>query len=115
MQFSLETTAIPAVVRQAVDALGVRGTCGIVGAAPPGTDIKIDVTEFMQMAKTLYGIIEGDSIPELFIPQLIDLYLQGRFPFDKLTKMYPFDQINEATSDSEQGLTIKPIIRIGES
>ena len=115
VQFSLETTAIPAVVRQAVDALGVRGTCGIVGAAPPGTDIKIDVTEFMQMAKTLYGIIEGDSIPELFIPQLIDLYLQGRFPFDKLTKMYPFDRINEAASDSEQGLTIKPIIRIGES
>lgn len=114
VQFSLETTAIPAVVRQAVDALGVRGTCGIVGAAPPGTDIKIDVTEFMQMAKTLYGIIEGDSIPELFIPQLIDLHLQGRFPFDKLTKMYPFDRINEAASDSEQGLTVKPIIRIGE-
>jgi aryl-alcohol dehydrogenase len=43
VQFSLETTAIPAVVRQAVDAVGVRGTCGIVGAAPPGTDIKIDV------------------------------------------------------------------------
>ena len=114
VQFSLETTAIGTVVRQAVDALGVRGTCGIVGAAPPGTDINIDVTEFMQMAKTLYGIIEGDSVPELFIPQLIDLYLQGRFPFDKLTKIYPFDRINEAASDSERGLTVKPIIRIGE-
>jgi aryl-alcohol dehydrogenase len=114
VQFSLETTANAAVVRQAVDALGVRGMCGIVGAAPPGTDIKIDVTEFMQMAKTLYGIIEGDSVPEQFIPQLIDLYLQGRFPFDKLTKIYPFDRINEAASDSERGLTVKPIIRIGK-
>jgi aryl-alcohol dehydrogenase len=113
VQFSLETTAIPAVVRQAVDALGVRGTCGIVGAAPPGTDIHIDVTEFMQMSKTLYGIIEGDSTPELFIPQLIELYLQGRFPFDKLTKMYSFDQINEAARDSERGVTVKPIILIG--
>jgi aryl-alcohol dehydrogenase len=114
VQFSLETTANSVVVRQAVDALGVRGVCGIVGAAPPGTDIKIDVTEFMQMTKTLRGIIEGDSVPELFIPQLIDLYLQGRFPFDKLTKIYPFQQINEAASDSERGLTVKPIIRIGE-
>jgi Zn-dependent alcohol dehydrogenase len=52
------------VVRQAVDALGVRGTCGIVGAAPPGSEIRIDVTEFMQMAKILYGIIEGDAVPD---------------------------------------------------
>ncbi len=114
VQFSLETTAIPLVVRQAVDALGVRGTCGIVGAAPPGTDINIDVTEFMQMAKTIYGIIEGDSVPDIFIPQLIDLFLQGRFPFDKLTKFYPFERINEAARDSERGLTVKPIIRIGQ-
>jgi len=114
VQFSLETTAIAAVVRQAVDALGVRGMCGIVGAAPPGTDISIDVTEFMQMAKTIYGIIEGDSVPDLFIPQLVDLYMQGRFPFDKLVRMYPFSRINEAASDSERGLTVKPIIRMSE-
>lgn len=114
VQFTLETTAVPEVVRQAIDALGVRGTCGIVGAAPPGTEVKIDVTEFMQMSKTVYGIIEGDSVPEIFIPQLLDLHLQGRFPFDKLTKFYPFDSINEAASDSERGLTVKPIIRIGK-
>jgi aryl-alcohol dehydrogenase len=114
VQFSLETTGLPEVVRQAVDALGVRGTCGIVGAAPPGTEIKIDITEFMQMAKTIYGIIEGDSVPDVFIPQLLDLFMQGRFPFDKLTKLYPFDRINEAASDSERRLTVKPIIRIGK-
>jgi aryl-alcohol dehydrogenase len=69
----------------------------------------------MQMSKTVYGIIEGDSgVPGIFIPQLLDLYLQGRFPFDKLTKFYPFERINEAASDSERGLTVKPIIRIGK-
>ena len=68
----------------------------------------------MQMAKTLCGIIEGDSVPDIFIPQLIDLFLQGRFPFEKLTKIYPFESINEAAGDSERGLTVKPIIRIGK-
>ena len=114
VQFALETTGLPPVVRQAVDALGNRGTLGIVGAAPPLTDIKIDITDFMQMAKTIYGIIEGDSVPDVFIPQLIDLHLQGRFPFDKLVKYYPFERINEAAQDSERGLTIKPIIQIGK-
>jgi aryl-alcohol dehydrogenase len=114
VQFCLETTGLPAVVRQAVDALGARGICGVVGAAPPGTDICIDITDFMQMAKTIYGIIEGDSVPDIFIPQLIDLFMQGRFPFDKLTKLYPFDRINEAAADSERGVTVKPIIQIGQ-
>ena len=45
-------------------------------------------------------------------PQLIALYLQGRFPFDRLVKFYSLGQINEALKDSEQGLTIKPIIRM---
>ena len=46
----------------------------------------------------------------MFIPELIELYRQGRFPFDKLVKFYPFDQINEAVQDSESGVTLKPIL-----
>ena len=42
--------------------------------------------------------------------RLIELYRQGRFPFDKLAKFYPFDQINEAVRDSESGVTLKPIL-----
>ncbi len=68
----------------------------------------------MQMAKTIYGIIEGDSVSDILIPQLVDLYLQGRFPFDRLVKFYPFARINDAAVDSERGITVKPIIRIGE-
>lgn len=36
--------------------------------------------------------------PDALAPPTTDaeLYRQGRFPFDKLVKFYPFDQINEA-------------------
>ena len=51
--------------------------------------------------------------PDLFIPHLVELYLQGRFPFDKLIKVYPLEQINEAAHDSEKDLTVKPVIRFG--
>ena len=56
--------------------------------------------------------MEGDSVPQLFIPQLISLYKQGLFPFDKLIKLYNFEDINQAVKESEMGLTIKPIVRI---
>ena len=32
------------------------------------------------------GILEGESVPDIFIPQLIELNAQGRFPFEKLIK-----------------------------
>jgi hypothetical protein len=41
-----------------------------------------------------------------------DVNAQGRFPFEKLTKFYSLDQINQAAPDSERGGTIKPIIRL---
>ncbi|MEI9963855.1 MAG: NAD(P)-dependent alcohol dehydrogenase [Caulobacteraceae bacterium] len=110
---SLDTTGRPEIVRAAVEALRQRGRCGIVGASNLGTNLEIDANDLMQGCKQIRGIIEGDSVPDVFIPHLIELYMQGRFAFDKLVKVYPFDQINEAAHDSERGVTIKPVIRIG--
>ena len=99
-------------LRQAIDALGALGTCGIVGAAPLGAEAKFDINDVMMPGKRIMGIIEGNSIIEEFIPQLVELHAQGRFPFDKLVKFYSLDQINQAAEDSEKGGTIKPIIRL---
>jgi len=110
--FSLEATGIPAVLRQAIDALGTLGTCGIVGAARLGAETAFDINDVMLPGKMIKGIIEGESTPDIFIPQLVELHRQGRFPLDKLVKYYPLDQINEAAADSEKGVTIKPIIRM---
>ena len=66
----------------------------------------------MSGGRRLIGIVEGESDPDSFIPQLIDLYQQGKFPFDKMVRFYPFDQINEAIADSESGVTIKPVVRM---
>ncbi len=107
--YSLEATAQPMILRQAVDCLRQGGTCGLIGAAPLGTEASIDMNTIL-FGRTLRGIIEGDSIPDIFIPQLIELYRQGRFPFDKLIKNYKLDEINQAMDDAEQGGTLKPVL-----
>jgi aryl-alcohol dehydrogenase len=111
--FTLESSGRPAVLRQAIDALAIKGVCGIVGAPALGTEASFDVNGVMTTGKRIIGIIEGDSVPDLFIPSLVELYQQGRFPFDKLVKFYPLDQINQAAEDSEKGIMIKPIVRLG--
>jgi aryl-alcohol dehydrogenase len=62
--------------------------------------------------KRIMGIVQGDVVANAFIPKLVDLYLQGRFPFDKLCKFYAFEEVNQAMADSERGITIKPILRM---
>ncbi len=112
LNFALDTTGIPAVIRSAVMALANKGTCGILGASPPDFELQINETHFMSGGRRLMGIVEGESNPDVFIPVLIDLYSKGLFPFDKLVKFYDFDQINEAIHDSETGSAIKPIVKM---
>ena len=111
VNYSLETTGLPQVFRQAVDSLTLLGVCGLIGAAPLGTEAIFDMNTIL-LGRTIRGIIEGDSIPDIFIPQLIELYLQGRFPFDRLIRFYHLEQINQAAADSEQGRTIKAVLRM---
>jgi aryl-alcohol dehydrogenase len=66
----------------------------------------------MLPGKRIMGIVEGDSVPQVIIPHLVELFLQGRFPFDKLVKFYPLEEINRAIADSEKGTTIKPVLRL---
>lgn len=112
VNYSFETTAIPAVIRNAMESLAPRGTCGIVGASTLDTELTFNAMHIMTAGRKLRGIVEGDSTPEVFIPQLIELFQQGRFPFDKLVSFYPFEKINEAIHDAETGKAVKPIIRM---
>ncbi|HWR54052.1 MAG TPA: NAD(P)-dependent alcohol dehydrogenase [Bryobacteraceae bacterium] len=112
VDFSLEATGRPEVLRQAIDALGPLGACGIVGAAPLGAEASFDINGVMLPGNKILGIIEGESVPDLFIPQLVELHMQGRLPFDKFVKFYSLDEINQAAEDSEKGGTIKPIVRM---
>ncbi|MGV3712871.1 NAD(P)-dependent alcohol dehydrogenase [Pseudolysinimonas sp.] len=109
-QFAVDTTGAPTVFRQMVDALAPQGFAALVGASAPGTEASIDIGAFLVNSPTITAVIEGDAVPQTFIPYLVDLYAAGKFPFDKLVKEYPFAEINEAFADSESGKTIKPVV-----
>ncbi|MDX1580449.1 MAG: zinc-binding dehydrogenase, partial [Alphaproteobacteria bacterium] len=114
VDYSLECTGNPQVIRQAIDVLGPRGTCGWVGLAPIGSEVSFDSNVAMNKGVTIKGLIEGESQIDEFIPQLIDLYMSGKFPIERLIRFYDFDQINEAEKDHGSGVTIKAILRMPE-
>jgi len=108
----LDCTGVPALITQAVAMLAPRGVCGIVGASAMGSRLDADLVHVMSGGRTIRGIVEGDANPDAFIPLLARLYLDGRFPFDRLVRFYPFAQINEAFADAAEGRAIKPILRM---
>ncbi|MGQ4601267.1 zinc-binding dehydrogenase [Nocardia sp. R6R-6] len=107
VQYALDTTGVPAVIADAVDALRPTGTLGLVGA---GSRELVFGPSALAGGKNLMGILEGDAVPQLLVPQLIELWRQDKFPFDKLIRTYPLSAINEAERHAANGTTIKPVL-----
>jgi len=105
VDFVLEITGSPRMLQLAIDVLNPHGTVALIaGGSGPGV---------LPGGKKTIGIIQGDAVPQRFIPHLIDLYRVGRFPFDRLVRFYDFKEINQAIADARQGRTIKPVLRFG--
>ncbi|MEU1276679.1 NAD(P)-dependent alcohol dehydrogenase [Streptomyces sp. NPDC005799] len=109
VQVAVETSGVPQVQVQAVDALATRGRLGLIGVRLDG---HFDVlgTSLLR-GITVHGVIEGDSDIVTFLPALVDYVRQGRFPLQRLIQEYPLKQIDQAAADSKSGKTIKPVIR----
>jgi aryl-alcohol dehydrogenase len=67
---------------------------------------------WLQGGRTVRGVVQGDSRPRDFIPCLVDLFMEGRFPLDRLITRYAFAAINQAAADATSGATIKPVLRL---
>lgn len=112
VDYAVEASGIKEVAQMAFDTLSNRGTLAIVGAPPGGTEYAFDANNLILTGRKVVGVVEGDSVVKVFIPRLIDLYQQGRFPFDELVKYYKFKDINKAVHDMEGGKVIKPILKM---
>ncbi len=56
------------------------------------------------------GVVEGDSVPQVFLPQLVRFWEEGQFPVERLMTHYDFDRIEDAVRDAESGEAIKPVL-----
>jgi aryl-alcohol dehydrogenase len=111
VRYSLETSAMPAVFREAIDALMPAGTCILLGTARAGTETSLEMPA-LQNGRVVRGVIQGDSVPKEFIPVLVDHVMAGRFPVERLITSYEFADINRAAAESSSGKAIKPVLRM---
>jgi aryl-alcohol dehydrogenase len=60
------------------------------------------------------GILGGSASPRLFIPKLVELWRQGRFPVEKMIARYDFADFATAWHDCEAATVVKPVLMVGE-
>jgi aryl-alcohol dehydrogenase len=111
--YSLECTGVIDVLRMAADSVGMRGTVTLIGGAPAGASFSLDHMSTL-WGKKVIGTLGGEGRSESLIGALIALNRQGRFPYDRLIKSFPIDQVNDAFEASHSGEVIKPVLRMPE-
>lgn len=113
VDYSIDTTGISAVMKASIEVLGIGG----ISAPVAVTRHSVEFNTFIDLVlanRKLAGVLMGDVVPQLAIPELIKFHKEGKFPFDKLVKFYSFSEINQAADDSNSGKTIKPILIVDE-
>ena len=106
VDYTLESTGDAKLYRLAVDVLNPKGTAAyLTGVSGPGS---------LSRGRRALSIIEGDAVPQIFIPKLITLHRKGLFPLDRLETFYDFRQINRAMADARRSRCIKPVLRINK-
>lgn len=107
----IDTSGFVPVVQQSVGMIANRGRIGLLGV-PGSLDaaLSVPIVQILTQGGTVRGIVEGDSDPAVFLPELIAHHAAGRLPIERFSRSYPFAEINQAIDDAHHGRAIKAVL-----
>jgi aryl-alcohol dehydrogenase len=105
-----DTTGRTALLQAGLACLARLGTLGMVAGSASEGRLPVDCMGLVSQGQRVIGIIEGDSDPQLFIPELLAHYRAGRLPFDRMIRTYPLAEINTAIADQHAGAVVKAVL-----
>lgn len=109
VRYTVDCIGYPPVTRAALESLQSPGICATVGFRGVPSEITVDQGHLL-FGRSLVGVIEGDAVAATFIPRLLDLYRQGRFPFDEIIDTFAFTDINGAIDAVHRGAVTKAVL-----
>ncbi len=109
----VDTSGYLPIVEASVNMVGNLGRIGLIGV-PGSLDavLPVPIMQWLTIGGTVRGIVEGDSDPKAFLPELIAHHKAGRLPLEKFSKTYRFEDINQAIDDAHHGKCIKAVLLI---
>ncbi len=109
--FTFEAIGSPRTVAQCFDMAGRGGTATVIGMLPQGSRVEIDGPDLFLSEKRLQGSLMGSNVFRRDLPQLVDLYLDGRLRLDEMISLrLGIDRINEGYAAMLAGEVVRSII-----
>ena len=111
VDYAFDAIGSEATTLQILDAVRPGGTAVIVGMAALTVRAPISPYFMALHEKTLKGTIYGSIRPNLDIPQLVELYLDGRLQLDELiSRTYRLEEINEGFAALRRGEVARGVV-----
>ncbi len=108
---ALDTAGAPGIVAQAYATARRGGTVVAVGLPPEGLTADLPASDLPRQEKVVTGSFYGSCDPPVDMPTVIDLFMDGRLPLDRLvTRTYPLEEINEAFAAMNAGEVARAVI-----
>lgn len=109
---AFECVGVPALIRQAIDALDWNGQCILLGVPRGGTEATFLVQQ-MYHDKSILGCRYGTTRPHHDIPMYIELYRDGRLLLDEMvSKVYDLADLQEAVEDLHAGKLNRGVLSV---
>ncbi len=98
-------------VTQSFDMIRKRGTSILIGLLGDDGTVPLPVSRMALTEGRVIGSYLGSTRLSVMVPQLLELYQQGRLKLDELvTACYPLDKINEAIEIVNRGEAVRNVI-----
>mgnify|MGYP001951923916 FL=1 len=107
----VDTSGVVKALEGALGMLAPKGALALIGV-PGSLDavLPVPIVGAITYGFTVKGVIEGDSDPDVFLPQLVEWTQSGRLPLEKIVRRYPFADINQAIADAHDGRCVKAVL-----
>jgi S-(hydroxymethyl)glutathione dehydrogenase/alcohol dehydrogenase len=109
---AIDSAGVPGVLAQAYAAVRRGGTVVAVGLPPEGAVAELPASDLAREEKVVTGSFYGSCSPQVDMPVVLDLYMDGRLPLDRLiSRAYALEEINEAFAAMNAGEVARTVIK----
>jgi aryl-alcohol dehydrogenase len=109
LDFAIDTSGRPEMIRAAVAAVHADGVVVLIAAGRTGALADIPLRDLI-VGRQVRGAVEGDAVPQLLIPRLLELWRAGKFPVEAMVSTFAAAELNDAMRAMKLGHVVKPVV-----
>ncbi|KXH31797.1 zinc-binding dehydrogenase [Colletotrichum simmondsii] len=106
----IDTSAFPPLLEAQVQGTRYMGKIIQVGTGMPESHLSLHMQSFMVSGKQYFGAVQGHVNTAEYVPQMVQWWRDGKFPVEKLIKVFEHGDFASAVEAMKRGDVVKPII-----